>query len=79
MWVVDSGATDHVARDEVGFVEYCWLLVESKKMFMGNHSSVDGLGIGTYTLVMQGGRALTFMMLFMLQRSDRIFFCSCYA
>ncbi|OMO92476.1 hypothetical protein CCACVL1_06836 [Corchorus capsularis] len=58
MWTVDSGATDHLARTRVGFVEFRRIPAGSRSMKMGNDSSVNVLGIGTYKLEMRGGRTL---------------------
>lgn len=57
MWIVDSGATDHIARDRNGYVEYR-RVPAGRKVYMGNDSSVDVLGIGTYKLEMRGCSAL---------------------
>lgn len=57
IWIVDFGATDHIARDRSGYVEY-HRVPTGKKVFMGNDSSVDVLGIGTYKLKMRGCSAL---------------------
>ncbi|OMO58188.1 Integrase, catalytic core [Corchorus capsularis] len=58
MWTVDSGATDHLARTRVGFVEFRRIPAGSRSMKMGNDSSVNVLGIDTYKLEMRGGRTL---------------------
>ncbi|OMO94612.1 hypothetical protein CCACVL1_05905 [Corchorus capsularis] len=58
MWTVDSGATDHLARTRVGFIEFRRIPAGSRSMKMGNDSSVNVLGIGTYKLEMRGGRTL---------------------
>ena len=57
-WIVDTGATDHVARDRVGFVEYRRVPIGSRWMRMGNESRVEVLGIGTYKLQLHHGRTL---------------------
>ena len=57
-WIVESGATEHVARDRVGFVEYRRIPSGSKVLCMGNGDSVDVLGMCTYKLDLRGGRAL---------------------
>uniref|UniRef100_A0A2N9H4Y7 CCHC-type domain-containing protein n=1 Tax=Fagus sylvatica TaxID=28930 RepID=A0A2N9H4Y7_FAGSY len=57
-WIVDTGATDHVARDRVGFVEYRRVPAGSRWMHMGNESRVEVLGIGTYKLQLRHGRTL---------------------
>ena len=49
-WIVDTGATDHVARDKVRFMEYHRISVGSQNMIMGNGTSVEVLCIGTYKL-----------------------------
>ena len=58
MWTVDSAATKHVARDRVGFVEYCRIPVWCRDIKVGNEASVEVLGIGTYKLELQGVRTL---------------------
>uniref|UniRef100_A0A2N9GHN6 Uncharacterized protein n=1 Tax=Fagus sylvatica TaxID=28930 RepID=A0A2N9GHN6_FAGSY len=45
-----TGATDHIAQDRVGFVEYRRVPAGSRWMRMGNESRVEVLGIGTYKL-----------------------------
>ena len=57
-WIVDIGATDHVARDRVRFIEYRRVLASSRWMRMGNKSRVEVLGIGTYKLQLCHGRTL---------------------
>ena len=58
MWTVDSAATEHVARDRVGFVEYRQIPVGSGDIKVRNGASVEVLGIGTYKLELRGGRTL---------------------
>ena len=55
VWTVDSAATDHVARDRVGFVEFRRIPIGSRNITVGNGASVEVLGIGTYKLDLQGG------------------------
>jgi len=43
-WIVDSGATEYVARDQVGFVEYRRIPSGSKVLCMGNCDGVDVFG-----------------------------------
>jgi hypothetical protein len=57
-WTVDSATTKHVARERTGYVEYRRLPVGSQKLYMGNRSSVDVIGIGTYKLDLRRGRTL---------------------
>jgi len=49
-WIVDSGATKHVARDRIGFVEYRQIPSGSKVLYKRNDYSMDMLGIGTNKL-----------------------------
>ncbi|KAK2973395.1 hypothetical protein RJ640_024823 [Escallonia rubra] len=56
VWFVDIGATKHVARDREGFVDYHRIPVGSKHIFMGNNSSEDVLGVGSYQLKLRTGR-----------------------
>jgi hypothetical protein len=58
MWIVDLAATEHVARDQVGFVEYRRIPIGSRDIKVGNGASVEVLGIGTYKLDLRGGRTL---------------------
>jgi hypothetical protein len=45
MWTVDSAATEHVAQDWVGFVEYRQIPIGSRDIKVGNGASVEVLGI----------------------------------
>ena len=58
MRTVDSAATEHVARDRVGFMEYRRIPVGSRDIKVGNRASVKVLRIGTYKLELRGGRTL---------------------
>jgi hypothetical protein len=58
MWTVDSAATEHVARDRVGFMEFHRIPIGSQDIKVGNGASVEVLGIGTYKLDLRGGRTL---------------------
>ena len=58
MWTVDSAATEHVARDRVGFMEYLQIPISSRDIKVGNRTSVEVLGIGTYKLELRDGRTL---------------------
>ncbi|KAK2982316.1 hypothetical protein RJ640_029725, partial [Escallonia rubra] len=48
----------HVARDREGFVDYHRNPVGSKHIFMGNNSSEEVLGVGSYQLKLRTGRTL---------------------
>ena len=41
MWTVESTATEYVARDRVGFVEYCQIPIGSRDIKVGNGASVE--------------------------------------
>ena len=58
LWIVDSGATDHVARDRSMFVEFRRLSADMRRIYVGNGSYVDVKGIGTCKLELRGGRTL---------------------
>ncbi|KAK2980404.1 hypothetical protein RJ640_014577 [Escallonia rubra] len=53
-----QSATKHVARDREGFVDYHRIPVGSKHIFMGNNSSEEVLGVGSYQLKLRTGRTL---------------------
>jgi len=57
-WTVDSGVTDHIARDRTTFMEFCQIPKESRYIYMGNNASAAVLGIGTCKLDLRGGRTL---------------------
>ena len=58
LWTVDSGATDHVAKDRDVFVEFRRIPYGSKWLYVGNNSRVEVKGVGTCKLSMRGGRTL---------------------
>ena len=58
MWTVDSGATDHVARDQTAFVDFRRLSSGSKYIYVGTNDRVEVKGIGTCKLDLQGGHVL---------------------
>lgn len=58
LWMVDSGATNCVARNREAFVEYQEILKGSRLLNVGNNSKIVVLGIGTCQLHMCGGRNL---------------------
>ena len=57
-WIIDSGATDHVARDRGAFVEYRRIPAGTRWIYVGNNSRVEVKGIGTCKLELRGGRTL---------------------
>ena len=58
LWIVDSGATHHVAKDQGAFVEYHRIPTGSKWIYVRNNSAVEVKGIGTCKLDLLGGRTL---------------------
>ena len=57
-WIVDSGATRHVARDRGGFVDYRRIPVGTHRVYMGNDAYEEAVGVGTYQLRLRTGRTL---------------------
>ena len=58
MWVVDSGATDHVSRDRGNFTDFRRLPAKSRWLYVGNNARVEVKGIGTCEIKLQGSQAL---------------------
>ena len=58
LWIVDSGATYHIAKDRGAFVEYRRIPHGTKWIYVGNNTRVEVKGIGTCKLVLEGGRTL---------------------
>ncbi|KAK0599320.1 hypothetical protein LWI29_004233 [Acer saccharum] len=56
--IVNSGATDHAARDRATFVEYRRISQGTRWIYVGNNSRVEVNGIGTCKLMMHGGQVL---------------------
>uniref|UniRef100_A0A2N9F135 CCHC-type domain-containing protein n=1 Tax=Fagus sylvatica TaxID=28930 RepID=A0A2N9F135_FAGSY len=44
-WIIDTGATRHVARDRAGFVDYRKIPVGTHVVYMGNGSYEEALGV----------------------------------
>ncbi|KAF3785415.1 Retrovirus-related Pol polyprotein from transposon TNT 1-94 [Nymphaea thermarum] len=53
-WWVDSGATRHIAKTKEGVINMENLSLGTHKIYMGNNSYCDVLGIGTYRLNVGG-------------------------
>ena len=47
-WIVDTGATKHIARDRAGYVDYRRIPVGSHSVIMGNRAQEEVLGVGTH-------------------------------
>ena len=56
-WTIDLAETDHIAQDRNAYVDFCQIQKGSKRIYIGNNTSVDVLGIGTYKLLMHKGHA----------------------
>ena len=50
MWIVDLGATDHIARDRDAFVEYRRISQRNRWIYVGKKFRVEAKGIGTCKL-----------------------------
>ena len=49
-WIADTGVTRHVSRDRDGFVDYHRVLASTNRVFMGNGTCEEALGVGSYQL-----------------------------
>ncbi|KAL1219683.1 Retrovirus-related Pol polyprotein from transposon TNT 1-94 [Cardamine amara subsp. amara] len=58
LWIVDSGATYHVARSHEAFTEYRRIPKGTRWLYVGNNTKVAVMGIGTCQLHMHGGKTL---------------------
>ena len=58
LWTVDSATIDHITRDRNAYVDFHRILRGSRRIYMGNNTSTDVLGIGTYKLIMWKCRTL---------------------
>ena len=47
LWTINSGATDHVARDRYTFVEFRRIPRGARWIYVGNNSRVEVKGVGT--------------------------------
>ena len=52
LWIVNSGATDHITNLKDEFMDFCQVLRRSKWIHMGNIKKVEVLKIGTCKLVL---------------------------
>lgn len=57
-WIIDSGATKHVTWDRTKFKEFQSMDMGSYKLYKGNNSSEDVLGVGEYHLCTSKGKNL---------------------
>ncbi|XP_075669835.1 uncharacterized protein LOC142639561 [Castanea sativa] len=57
-WIVDSGATKHIARDRVGCVDYKKIPTGTQNVILGNGTQEEVIGVGTYQLKLRLGRTL---------------------
>ena len=56
--IVDTKATKHVARDRVGCVDYSRVPKGTHKVFVGNGTSEDAIGVGSYQIHLRSDRTL---------------------
>ena len=47
-WIIDSGATIHVMKDRGGFREFRSIDIGKNKLYMGNSTAEDVLGVSKY-------------------------------
>ena len=57
-WIADTGATRHVAKDRGGFVDYRRVSSGTSRVYMGNGSCEEALGVGSYPLLLRTGRTI---------------------
>ena len=57
-WIIDTGATRHVARDQAGFVDYRKILARIHVVYMRNESYEEALGVGSYQLHLRTRRTI---------------------
>jgi hypothetical protein len=57
-WVVDSGSTSHVARNESGFSSLKPIEKGTRFIYLGTTAKADILGVGDYTLKLPSGGKL---------------------
>ena len=55
MWIVDSGATNHITKDLEAYVEFCRVPSGTRWIYVGNNSKAEVRGIGTCKLKFRGG------------------------
>ncbi|KAK6137231.1 hypothetical protein DH2020_029020 [Rehmannia glutinosa] len=56
-WWIDTGATRHICADKEMFSSFC--LINGRKLFMGNSSTSNIVGLGKVVLKMTSGKELT--------------------
>ena len=56
--IIDLRATKHVTKDRSGFWEFQLIDVGCNKLYMGNNSLEDVLGIGDYFLLTSTGKTM---------------------
>ena len=57
-WVVDSGSTSHIARDNKSFTSMQTIPRGNRYVYLGTNAKADILGIGNYILKLPGGGKL---------------------
>ena len=66
LWILDSGAIDHVTKERDFFVEFRRLPYGVRWIYVGNNVRIEVKGIGTCRLVLRDGRTLLLHDVFML-------------
>src|SRR6185312_310119 len=57
-WVVDSGSTSHIARDNKSFTSMQTIPRGNRYVYLGTNAKADILGIGNYIFKLPGGGKL---------------------
>src|ERR1700733_9361785 len=55
-WYIDSGASRHMSPVREWFTTY--RKIEPQKVYMGDHKSAIGIGVGTIKMCVEGGRSI---------------------
>ena len=76
LWIVDSGATNHVARDRATYVECRRVPAGNKWIYVGNNARIEVKGIALTISTYLVGVSCFYMMPCMLLRFDGIWFPS---
>ena len=58
MWILDSGSTDHMSRDQEAFVEFHRVSSKSRWIYVGNNVKLKVKGIDTYKVDLHSGHSL---------------------
>ena len=57
-WWIDSGATRHISRTKVGFVQFKEMKPRDQSIYMGNETFCNVLGAGKVKILLPTGKSL---------------------